>query len=145
MLSLPLNKVALIALENEKKSSSGLILIPDGAEGRIDNGIVKYVGPDCKYVKIGDHCIFSGYSGTQLDMDGEPTLIIINEDYIVAKIADTDELEISLVNSHEGIYLYSELCYYLQQAAQRNTVETQTRKDYEKGATISKTDWKGST
>jgi len=81
-------------------------------------------------------------------MDGEPTLIIINEDYIVAKIADTDEIEVELPFHSLGTpnkYLYSELAYYLASAAQRNTVETQTRKDYEKGATISKTDWKGST
>ena len=80
-------------------------------------------------------------------MDGEPTLMILNEDYIVAKIADTDEIEVEIVYEGEywGTLLYSELAYFLQQAAAKNTVETQTRKDYEKGATISKNDWKGST
>jgi hypothetical protein len=123
------------------------LFIPQGSEGRIDNGVVKYIGPDCKYVKIGDHCIFSGYSGTQLDMDGEPTLIIINEDFITAKIADTDEIEVKLPLDDDKYisFLYSELCYYLQKAASTNKVETKSRVASDKGATIEKDAWKGST
>lgn len=143
MLSLPKNKVALIALYNEKKSSSGLLHLPDGAEGRVDNGVVKYVGPDCKYVKVGDHCIFSGYSGTNLGMDGEPDLIIINEDYLIAKIADTDEIAITMEDG--STYFYSELCYHLQAAASKNKVETKSRVAKDKDATIEKDAWRGST
>lgn len=140
MLSIPGNKVACIALYNEKKVGS--LFLPDGAEGRVDNGVVKYLGPDCKYVKIGDHVIFSGYSGTSLQMDGEPDLIIINEDFITAKIADTDELLIML----DGIdYYYSELAYYLAAAASTNKVVTKSRVAKDKDATIEKDAWKGST
>lgn len=130
--------MAAIALVNEKRSSSGLLVLPDGAEGRIDNGVVKYVGPDCKYVSIGDHIIFSGYSGTQLDIDGEPTLIILNEDFIVARIEDSDELVVRLDGKR---YFYSEVADALAYAALQNKVPTSTRIPH--GA--SKDDWKGST
>jgi predicted transglutaminase-like protease len=98
------------------------------------------MGPDCKLVKIGDHVIFSGWSGTQLDMDGEPTLIILNEDFIVAKIADTDEILMEMDGKCIPMY-YSEIALYLAAAASKNKVETSTRDP--KGS--DKNDWKGST
>lgn len=145
MLKLPRKKVALIALGNEKKVGS--LYIPDGSEGRIDNGVVKYVGPDCEYVSIGDHCVFSGWSGTQLDMDGEPTLIILDEDYITAIVKDTQELLVddlfvrSVDNSIPFTNItYEEILNILASYAQQNKIETSKRKPHN----TEKTDWRAS-
>lgn len=145
MLKLPRKKVALIALSNEQRSSSGLIILPQGSEGRIDNGIVKYMGPECEYVSIGDHCIFSGWSGTQLDMDGEPTLIIIDEDYLTAVVNDTKEVLVKdlYVRLEDGTLWNPTVEAALDLIgvyAQQNMIETSKRKPYN----AEKDDWKGS-
>jgi len=54
--------------------------IPDSARDRCDQGIVKYVAPQVKHVKIGDYIIFSGYVGTLVTIDTE-RLIILPEDF----------------------------------------------------------------
>lgn len=52
--------------------------------------MVKFVGPDCNYVRPGDHVIFGGYSGTLVYIDGEGRLIILKEEFIPCVIEDED-------------------------------------------------------
>jgi len=49
---------------------------------RCDQGIVKYIGPLVKDVKIGDYVFFGGYSGTLMKIEGEGKLIVLREDFI---------------------------------------------------------------
>ena len=74
---------------DEIEFASGVkLLVPDSAKGRSDQGIVKYVGADCKTVRIGDHVVFSGYSGDVLEIEGEGKLISLHERAIAAIIHD---------------------------------------------------------
>jgi co-chaperonin GroES (HSP10) len=98
MLRLNRDNVAIIPIRDPDKI--GLLYVPDIAKERTDQGIVKYMGPDCKYVKIGDYVAFSGYSGTLFNIQDPERpqeivedVIIISEDFIVAvmdDLADSD-------------------------------------------------------
>jgi len=79
-------KVAITPIFDPDKIGS--LYVPDIAKQRVDQGIVKYIGPDVVDIKPLDYVIFSGYSGTQLKVDGEGMLIVLNEDFIVARIDD---------------------------------------------------------
>ena len=82
MISLPQNKVAIRYIGDPEKIGS--LYIPDDAKERADQGIVKYVGPDCKWIWPGDYAIFPGYSGTVEHIEDEGGLIILPEDQVVA-------------------------------------------------------------
>ena len=60
----------------------GSLYIPEGSTERCDQGIIKYVGPKVKEVSIGDHVLFSGYSGTLVNLEGEGRLIVMYEPFI---------------------------------------------------------------
>lgn len=74
--------VYVIPLRNEK---IGSIHRPDTHIPRVNQGIVKYIGPACvgRLVK-GDHVYFSGYDGDEMVMEGEGTLIVLHEEDIMA-------------------------------------------------------------
>lgn len=82
MISMIEDKVAVIPLFDPDKSKGG-IWIPEMAKDRCDQGIVKYVGPLCKYTKPGDYVLFSGYTGTALQIEDEGVLIIMREEGVV--------------------------------------------------------------
>jgi co-chaperonin GroES (HSP10) len=99
MLRLNKDKVAIIPIRDADQI--GHIIVPDVAKERTDQGIVKYVGPDCKYVKIGDYVAFSGYSGTLFNIQDPERpqqivedVIIISEDFIVAVMDDLQDTDI---------------------------------------------------
>lgn len=65
----------------------GSIWIPDMAKERCDQGLVKYVGSGVpEDIQIGDHVLFSGYTGTLLNVEGEGHLIIMHYKFVIAKI-----------------------------------------------------------
>lgn len=64
--------------------------IPDEARERCDQGIIKYVGPDVKEAKIGMYVLFSGYTGTLIELENEGKLIIFREDFIVCEVLPPD-------------------------------------------------------
>lgn len=67
------------------------IIIPESAKERSDQGIIKYLGADVSDdLKIGDHVIFSGYTGTTIAVDKE-ILIEIHQDFIKAKVNTDDD------------------------------------------------------
>lgn len=91
MLYLQRNVVAVVPMFDPDKIGS--IWVPEQAKERCDQGIVKYLGPDCELVKIGDHIIFSGYTGTTVEIEGEGSLLIfLPEDFIIAKLEEPDTL-----------------------------------------------------
>lgn len=85
MISLPKNKVAVLYVGDPEKTKSGLF-IPDVAKERADQGVVKYVGPDVKWVQPGDYVVFSGWTGTVIHMEGEGGMIVLPEDQIELKV-----------------------------------------------------------
>lgn len=91
MLEFQKNKVGIIPISDPEKV--GHIYIPDMAKERTDQGVVKYCGPECKYVEPGDYVIFSGWSGSAFKIEDPQTgvverLIILPEDYITAVMED---------------------------------------------------------
>ena len=93
------DNVALIPIRDPDKIGS--LYIPESAKSRVDQGVVKYIGPNVKSVRIGDYVTFSGYSGTLLDIaDPEhpdhpsETLIILGEDFIYAVLDDLPSTDV---------------------------------------------------
>lgn len=85
MLEVVGNNVAITPIFDPDISPGGLY-IPEIAKERCDQGIVKYVGPKVKWVGIGDYVLFSGYSGTYLSVEGEGKVLIMPENYCIAKL-----------------------------------------------------------
>ena len=93
MILLQNDKVAVEPIRPPETTSSGRIIIPDQAQDRIKQGIVKYVGPDCKHVAVGDYVIFGAYTGTLIKI-GDELLIIFREEFIEAKIPELPVTEV---------------------------------------------------
>lgn len=91
MLTMLPNKVAVEPLFDP--DMIGSIYVPDQAKGRCDQGLVKYIGGDVKTLNVGDHVLFSGYTGTLMELADEGLLIIMSEEFIVAVVYD-DPIEI---------------------------------------------------
>lgn len=64
--------------------------VPDIAKERCDQGIVKYVAPGVKEIKVGDHVLFGGYTGSTVALEGEGVLIILRETFVTAVIHGPD-------------------------------------------------------
>lgn len=76
------DRIAVRPLRFNPRTPSGLY-IPEQAQPRINQGIVKYIGSEVTEVKIGQWVIFSAYSGTHLMVEHED-LIILEEQFISA-------------------------------------------------------------
>lgn len=98
MIALPGDRVGVIPIfdpdAHDVPNTNLKIWIPDSAKDRCDQGIVKYVGAGVKNVQIGDYVIFSGYTGTLLQLEGEGKLLIMREKFIIAKIIEGVDLSI---------------------------------------------------
>lgn len=86
MLKLLGSNIGVIPLSDPPYS--GKIHIPDTAQHhfRPDQGIIKYRGPDCKYLKVGDHVLFGGYTGSKISLQDEGIIYIMEEDGVMARI-----------------------------------------------------------
>ena len=87
------DRVVVRRLEGEEKTAFGLY-IPDTAQEKQARGEVVVAGPgrsndkgDIRPLMVtdGDQILFSKYSGTEIELDGEE-LIILREDDILAVI-----------------------------------------------------------
>lgn len=85
------SKVAVIPIRDPDKI--GHIYVPEIAKERVDQGLVKYVGPDVTSVKPGEYVIFSGYTGQLISIEGEGQLIIMPEEFITAVLPDPPNVE----------------------------------------------------
>ena len=86
MLTLLGSKVAVEPLF--EPDQIGSIIIPDQAKARANQGIVKYIGPEVTELEVGDHVLFSGYTGTTVRLEGEGALIIMPQEFIQCAIKD---------------------------------------------------------
>lgn len=65
--------IAVVPIEDPDRTEGGL-WVPDQAKQRIDQGIIKYLGPDCQIgLRRGDHVIFGGYTGQKLSISDPET------------------------------------------------------------------------
>jgi co-chaperonin GroES (HSP10) len=105
MIRVPHNKVAVVPITDPDMTASGLLVIPDVAKQRCDQGIVKYVGDSVQEIKVGDYVLFSGYSGTVVIIEGEGEFIILPEEFVTCRIdpPDTDIAGLYF-RSREGEY-----------------------------------------
>lgn len=87
----PLRENVLIKRVEEENKTAGGIILPDTAKEKPSEGVVIAAGegprtPDGKIlpmsVKVGDHILFSKWSGTEIKVDGEPHLIIKEGDIL---------------------------------------------------------------
>lgn len=105
------DKVALIPIQDPEHV--GRIIIPDMAKQRTDQGIVKYIGPECDDFQPGQYVIFNGYSGTILnvqdpDRPSAPLerLIIVRQKFIYGEIVDFESTDVPglYFRSRDGSY-----------------------------------------
>ncbi len=82
------DKIAVIPIEDP--DMIGSLYVPEKGKQRVDQGIVKYRGPDCKEIRVGMHVIFSGYTGTHVAIEDEGMLIIMFETDVVALMNDNE-------------------------------------------------------
>lgn len=74
---------------------SKLIKIPDSAKERCDQGVVRELGEDCDpSITIGSHIIFSGYSGTNIGIDGR-VFILLHNKFVKAILTTNEERSIN--------------------------------------------------
>ncbi len=87
----PLHDRVLVKRIDEMTKTAGGIIIPDTAKEKPSEGVVEAIGagrtaPDGKVtaltVKVGDRVLFGKYAGTEIKVDGEPRLIIREEDIL---------------------------------------------------------------
>lgn len=84
--------VFVIPMEDPDLTPGGL-WVPPKAKQRVDQGIVKYVGPEVKEIRRGDHVLFGGYTGQKLSVEDEGILYVMRERDIVCVFPDsTDRL-----------------------------------------------------
>ena len=95
MIRMKKNYCAVVPIDDPDVSPGGII-IPDEAKDRTDQGIVKYVGPDCKYVQPLDYVIYGAYNGQLVQIEGEGRLILLEENFISSTVhhEDIETLEI---------------------------------------------------
>ena len=94
MILKPLSdRIVLKPIEAEEKTKGGIVL-PDTAKDKPQEGEVVAVGPGkildnvtrlTPEVKVGDHVIYSKYSGTEVKIDGEEYLIVRESDVLAIK------------------------------------------------------------
>jgi chaperonin GroES len=82
------DRVIVKRLDNERKTSSGIV-IPENAAEKPDQGEVVAVGPGKKDdngklismdLKVGDRVLFGKYSGQTVKVEGEELLVMREED-----------------------------------------------------------------
>jgi len=90
----PLNDRVLVERVEEDTKSAGGIIIPDTAQEKPMQGVIKAVGPGARTeqgerlamsVKEGDRVLFGKWSGTEVRLDGVD-YVIMNESDIMAVI-----------------------------------------------------------
>jgi chaperonin GroES len=79
------SRVLIQPIEQESKTSSGLLL-PETAREKPQTGLVVAVGDDEEIkLKVNDKVLFAHYSGTEFKMDGSDYLLLEASD-VLAKV-----------------------------------------------------------
>jgi len=76
----------------EKRTASGLIIIPDIGKTRPTTGTVIAIGPNCDEVfEVGDKVLFGKYAGSDLKLNEEEVTIVRQEDVLGVITEEADE------------------------------------------------------
>lgn len=89
----PINNNVLLKLEDptEDKTSGGII-IPDTAREKSQEGKVIALPADSDIdLSVGDVVLYKGFSGTEINFEGEKYLLILSDD-ILAKFVEVDSI-----------------------------------------------------
>jgi chaperonin GroES len=90
----PLADRVLIKPEDEsgeKRSPSGLIIIPDLGKTRPTVGFIMAIGPDCQDLELGDKVLFGKYAGSDIRLNDEDMVICRDEDILGVITEEPDE------------------------------------------------------
>lgn len=90
----PLADRVLIKPESEsgeKRTPSGLVIIPDLGHTRANTGFIMALGPDCEDLELGDKVLFGKYAGADIKLNGEEMLICRVEDILGVITEEPDE------------------------------------------------------
>ena len=93
MLSMLDDRIAVIPVEDPPKVGS--LWVPDTAKRRAEQGVIKYRGENVKELKVGDHVLFSGYTGTRISYQDEGHLIVMKETDVLALLSGSGEIIMS--------------------------------------------------
>jgi co-chaperonin GroES (HSP10) len=76
---------------------------PDGEKERSDQGIVKYVGEEAAKhgFLVGQYVLYSGYTGTLINLEGEGRLILMPFKFVQAELTEPENIEIP------GLHIYN--------------------------------------
>ena len=89
----PINNNVLLKLEDptEDKTAGGII-IPDTAKEKSQEGKVVALPADSDIdLSVGDVVLYKGFSGTEINFEGESYLLILSDD-ILAKFVEVDSI-----------------------------------------------------
>lgn len=87
----PLGDRLVVEHVEQAEKSSGGVFLPDTAKEKPQEGVVKAIGDGRVLengtklplsVKVGDHIIYSKYSGSEIKLDGTEFLIISEKDVL---------------------------------------------------------------
>lgn len=87
----PLQDRVIVKRVKEEEKTKGGIIIPDSAKEKPIEGEVLAVGPGkllddgskrAPDVKVGDRVLFGKYSGTEVKIDGEETVVLREDDIL---------------------------------------------------------------
>jgi chaperonin GroES len=70
----------------------GSLYIPETAKRKSDQGVIIYKGDDVEELKVGDHVLFSAYSGTQISVAEEGHYLIMPESEVVAVLGEGERV-----------------------------------------------------
>jgi chaperonin GroES len=75
----------------EKRSPSGLVIIPDLGKTRSNTGFILAIGPDCDGIELGDKVLFGKYAGSDIELNGEGVVICRMDDILGVITEEPDE------------------------------------------------------
>ena len=76
----PLSDRIIVSPSTPKTETESGLIIPDTAKDKPQRGIILAAGGDVKVCKEGDEIIYGKYSGTEIEIDGTPYLIMRESD-----------------------------------------------------------------
>jgi len=79
----------------EKRTASGLIIIPDIGKTRPTTGTIVAIGPECtEAFDTGDKVLFGKYAGSDIKLNEEDVTIVRQEDILGVITEEADETAI---------------------------------------------------
>lgn len=75
----PLGTRVLVKEDTPQEKTAGGIIIPDAAKEPPTTGTVFLVGNECQHVKIGDRVMYPKQGGTEIEIDNEKYLLILEQ------------------------------------------------------------------